>query len=1031
MEVRLLGPVEVAGDDGRIVTVPGQKLQLLLAALAIERGKPISADRLVDIVYGDAPPRQPHNAVQVLVSRLRRSLAAAGDGLTIETTDAGYALVASDEVTTDLERFDAMVARARTRLDDDPGAAVIDLRGALDLVRGEPLAGLPAEGWARAERSRVTEAQLAAVEARIDAELAIGGHAAVVPELEQLTREHPLREHLWAQLVLALYRCGRQADALRAYQDARRHLVEELGIEPGAELRELEAKVLAQDPSLDPPVVVRTTLVTRDGARPAPAADGDGASAGGRDRRPGPDGAAPPAATTPRRRGNVPRPLTVCLGRQRELRDVLELLDSHRLVTLVGPGGAGKTRLAYEVAHELAPAVPEGVWLADLAGVRDAGGVLSVLVRALRLDESVLAGGASPRTLDDVALALADRRLVLLVDNCEHVVDEVAVLVESLLAHCPDLRVLATSRETLGVPGEFLYVVPPLPLDDAVELFVERASAGAAAPVAALTDGARDLVVEICRRLDGLPLAIELAAARARHLDLAEIVDRLDRRFELLTEGPRTAAPRQRTLRAVVDWSYELLDPDEQRVFERLSVFSGGATLEAARAVCADGDVDPRAVETLLGRLVDKSLVVLRRTPAGARFGLLQTLADYGADRLAERGETAATIRRHVEWARTLAARAAMSRAQAGSVTEVRAVQLEAANLQQAIAWALEEDPLVALELASNLGWHWFTTMQAGLAWEVLTTALDAAPDDAPDALVAQGRAVAGLAGVMAGQAERAFALSASAHEIEERIGDPRRLGWHCFIRATQHVFATDPRPAAEWLAEARRWFTEIDDEHGLATVDFQQGVVTALLGDLTAADELLRRAVATCRRTGNHMTLMAALARLGEVAQRDGRLDDAYAAWQELHELATEAAVPALVSLAAAGMALIKLDQDEPEAAAALSEAAMAASGEGFSPLVEGYALAAWGSTQATVGDRRQGVERMHEAAGLFSRIGYHGGASECWLRLSRLNAQQGACEDAVRCAEQAVECASHGDDAVARRAAEQQLDAARRLVR
>src|SRR5690606_15785418 len=413
-------------------------------------------DRLVDIVYGDAPPRQPHNAVQVLVSRLRRSLAAAGDGLTIETTDAGYALVASDEVTTDLERFDAMVARARSRLDDDPGAAVVDLRGALDLVRGEPLAGLPAEGWARAERSRVTEAQLAAVEARIDAELAIGGHAAVVPELEQLTREHPLREHLWAQLVLVLYRCGRQADALRAYQDARRHLVEELGIEPGAELRELEAKVLAQDPSLDPPVVVRTTLVTRDGARPAPAADGDGA-----------------AATTPRRRGNVPRPLTACLGRERELRDVLELLDSHRLVTLVGPGGAGKTRLAYEVAHELAPAVPEGVWLADLAGVRDAGGVLSVLVRALRLDESVLAGGASPRTLDDVALALADRRLVLLVDNCEHVVDEVAVLVESLLAHCPDLRVLATSRETLGVPGEFLYVVPPLPLDDAVELFVE------------------------------------------------------------------------------------------------------------------------------------------------------------------------------------------------------------------------------------------------------------------------------------------------------------------------------------------------------------------------------------------------------------------------------------------------------------------------------------------------------------------------------------------------------------------------------
>lgn len=409
----------------------------------------------------------------------------------------------------------------------------------------------------------------------------------------------------------------------------------------------------------------------------------------------------PDDATAPTR-GNVPRPLTACLGREPEMAEVLELVDSHRLVTLVGPGGAGKTRLSNEVAHALAPAAPDGVWLVDLAGVRDETGVLTAVVRTLGLDEGVLAGSPAPRSPDEVAAALRDRALVLLVDNCEHVVDDVARVAETLLAHCPELRVLATSRETLGVPGEFLFVVPPLPLDDAVELFLDRMSAGAAAPLAA-TDGWHDAVVEICRRLDGLPLAVELAAARARHLDLAEMVERLDRRFELLVAGPRTAQPRQRTLRAVVDWSYELLDPAEQRVFERLAVFSGGATLAAARAVCADGDVEPGEVEAVLGRLVDKSLATLERTPAGARFTMLQTLADYAADRLAERGDGEAVTRRHADWAHEISARVAITRPEAGHASQVRAVQAEAANLYQAITWALTHDPLLALEMAGNL----------------------------------------------------------------------------------------------------------------------------------------------------------------------------------------------------------------------------------------------------------------------------------------------------------------------------------------
>ncbi|HEX6420025.1 MAG TPA: BTAD domain-containing putative transcriptional regulator [Acidimicrobiales bacterium] len=1056
MEVRLLGPVEIAGEDGTSVPVPGQKLQLLLAALAVERGRVVSPDRLIEILYGDDPPRQPANSLQVLVSRLRRCLTAAGDDVAIETSDAGYSLVTRNGAGTDLERFERAVARARSLRGDDPGAALAELRAAHGLVRGDPLAGLPAEGWARAERARVAEAYLAAEEDRIDAELAVGGHTTVVGELERLTAQHPLRERLWAQLILALYRCGRQADALRAYQDARRNLVDQLGIEPGAELRRLEAAVLAQDPSLDgdhrrngerpadaaagpgPPPAAAAVPGAGAAGTPSPASgppdaapDGDTGVPGAGGRRPGtPTRASAPGTPTTgdrRRTGNVPRPLTACLGRERELADVLELIASHRLVTLVGPGGAGKTRLAVEAAHALAPDAPDGVWLVDLAAVRDEAGALMALVRTLGLDEGVLAGALAPRSAAEVALALADQRIVLLVDNCEHVVDEVARIVETLLASCPDLRVLATSRETLGVPGEFLFVVPPLTLDRAVELFLDRMSSGGTAPPP--VDGWRDTVAEICARLDGLPLAVELAAARARHLDLAEIAERLDRRFDLLVEGPRTAQPRQRTLRAVVDWSYDLLDEREQRVFERLAVFSGGATAAAARTVCAGGGIQPGEVEAVLGRLVDKSLVQLERTPAGARFGMLQTLGDYAAGKLAARDDATDLARRHATWARDLAATVAIGGPDSGSVAQVRQLQVESANVLQAVTWALDHDPILALDMAGSLGWHWFTTMQAGLAWGVLTAALGRA-GGAPDELVARARSLAGLAGVMAGHADEGLAHADAALAIEARIGDSVRLGWAHFLRASQHVFSSEAGTAAGWLDSAGRYFADAGDENGLATVAYQRGVVAGLLGDLDEAHRLLSEAADACRRTGSHMTLMATLARLGEVAERDGRLEDAYAAWAELRDLATEAAVPALVTLAAAGMALVRLDTGDAEAAVELGEAALAASREGFSPIIGGYALAAWGAAQAAFGDRGQGVERVHEAAGLFSRIGYHGGAAECWWRLSRISVDRGDCSDAVTCAEQAVACAEQGDDVFARRLARQQLEAARRLA-
>jgi predicted ATPase/DNA-binding SARP family transcriptional activator len=1007
MEVRLLGPVDVVADDGSIVAVPGQKLQLLLAALAVDRGRAVSADRLVTVLYGDDPPRQPANSVQVLMSRLRRSLAPSGAAAAIETTDAGYVLAADpDGPGTDACRFDDLVARARRSADVDPAGAAAGYREALDLVRGEPLAGLPSDGWARSERVRLAETQLTVVEDCLDAELAAGRHVALVPELERLTAQHPLRERLWGQLMVALYRSGRQAEALRAFQAARDWLVDELGIEPGAELARLEAAILAQDPSLLLPDRAGDLVV---------------------DLRADVDVAAVAAPAPLRGRGRLPRPLTACLGRERELADVLALVDDHRLVTLVGPGGAGKTRLSLEVAHALVPGVRDSVWLIDLASAVDAAGVLMAVVRALGLDDGVLAGSPVPRSADEVAAALADREMVLLVDNCEQVVDHVAVLAETLLASCPDLRVLATSRETLGVPGEFLFVVPPLPLHTAVELFVERVAAGGRpVPVDAAW---RAAVEDICTRLDGLPLAVELAAARARHLDVAELAARLDRRFDLLVEAPRTALPRQRTLRAVVDWSYELLDDDERRVFDRLSVFAGGATLAAARAVCADGDVSPAEVEGILGRLADKSLVAPLDGPAGTRFAMLQTLAEYAGERLAERDELARVRRRHAEWALALTATVVITSPEAGRTDRVRAVQAEAANLARAVAWALGAEPHLALELAANLGWHWFTTMQAGLAWSVLTTAIDRA-DDPPDELLARALALAGLAGTLAGHQAEAERLAGAAHPMEQRIGDPRRLGWYCFLQASQRVFSTQAQAALGWLERSRGWFRLVDDDHGLSAVDYQWGVVAGFLGELDEARRLLEQARDACRRTGNDMTLMATLARLGEVANRDGRPADAFAAWSELRDLAVAAGVPALVTLASAGMALVQVDSGNAEDATRLAGDAMAASQEGFSPLIGGYALEVWGSTEAAYGDLALGTQRVEEAAGLFSRVGYHGAAAECWWRLSRITAKRGNAGDALRCAERSVECADRGEDLIARDIARAQLDEARRLA-
>ncbi|GAA3092875.1 BTAD domain-containing putative transcriptional regulator [Streptosporangium carneum] len=582
MHVDILGPLTVTAG-GSAVEIGGARLRVLLTRLALSAGRVVTVEELSDALWPEDKPADRANAVQSLVSRLRRALP---DASALSSVPGGYRLdVPPDAV--DAHRFERLARQGRRALaDGDPATAAPRLREALGLWRGLALADASAFPFATAYVAGLDETRLTAEEDRAEAELATGHRpdrtADLVTGLSVLAARHPLRERLHGLLVRALASAGRQAEALTAYEDFRRRLADELGVDPGPELREIHLAVLRADRT--PPL--------------------------GRGRR-----------------GNLRTPLTSFVGRDREIRRIGERLEEGRLVTLVGPGGAGKTRLATTVAARL----PEGAWLVELAQVTDPADVPQAVLGAL--GDPGLAGGMPAVTRDTMtrlveALSADDALLVL--DNCEHLVDAVARLADELLGRCSRLRVLATSREPLGILGEALCPVPPLELPEpgsaperspAVRLFLDRAAA--VRPGFTL----RDEVLEICERLDGLPLAIELATARLRSLGVEQVAARLDDRFRLLTGGSRTALPRHRTLRAVVGWSWDLLDDAERDLAERLSVFPGGVTLEAAERL--GGTLD------LLSALVDKSLL---QPVEGSRHRMLETIREFGLERLAESG---------------------------------------------------------------------------------------------------------------------------------------------------------------------------------------------------------------------------------------------------------------------------------------------------------------------------------------------------------------------------------------------------------
>src|SRR3954447_6967087 len=581
MEIRVLGPVE-AVVDGRVRSSPGGGERELLALLALSAGRVVPVPTLVDGLWGDALPVNPGNAWQVRVSKLRRALAAAGaPSELVVTRPPGYLLdIPRDRV--DALRFTDQVAAARAAADTDPVVAARLYREGLAAWQGPALVEFAASPWAGPEAARLAELQVAAREELVDLELDAGRHAEVLGELEQLTTAHPLRERLHGRLMLALYRTGRQADALAAYQRARTVLDAELGLEPSAELRGLQEAILQQRPELAAPARAAT--------EPAPAASAT---------------PAPVPAPTPAR-PRLPARLTSFLGRGADLQRVGELLRTARLVTVTGPGGVGKTSLALEAARAAAEHFGDGAAFVRLAGVTDPAQVCSTVLAALEIRDVATA------TAEDQLLGhLEDRSVLLVLDNCEHLADACALLAERLLETCPDVRLLATSREPLAARGEVQYAIDPLPVPPedadaagltgsaAAELVLARARAARPASDLRGTDAAA--VADICRHLDGMPLALELAAARGAALPVGELAARMGDRFTLLTTGPRTAEARQRTLRATVDWSYQLLTDPERVLLRRLSVFRSSWSLDALQAVVAgDPLTSPGALDLLV-----------------------------------------------------------------------------------------------------------------------------------------------------------------------------------------------------------------------------------------------------------------------------------------------------------------------------------------------------------------------------------------------------------------------------------------------
>ncbi|WP_399886434.1 BTAD domain-containing putative transcriptional regulator [Streptomyces sp. BBFR51] len=915
MRYRILGVAQTE-DHGTVVTPGGPRLRALLAALALRPGHVVTPATLIDEVWTDEPPQDAPAALQALVGRLRRTVGKDA----VASAPGGYRLAATrDDV--DLFVFERLVREGTAALErGDAATAARHLDEALALWRGPALADLSGHA------ARPEALHLEATRTRIEAGLRLGDAHDAVPRLRELTTAHPYDEPLHALLVRALRATGREADALAAYESVRRALAEGLGTEPGPRLRALHAELL-------------------------------GAQAPGR------HAPAPERTQAPERRGNIRPRLNSFVGRELELDAIRSELHRARLVTLTGPGGSGKTRLAEEAAARLPQA-----WLVELAPLDRPEAVPGAVVNALGLRETVLVTGDRPAVQDDpVALLVeycASRSQLLVLDNCEHVIGAAARLAETLLTRCPDLTILATSREPLGVPGESVRPVEPLTPDQAHRLFTARATAVRPDADAVLRD--EDAVAEICRRLDGLPLAIELAAARLRLLTPREIADRLDDRFRLLTSGSRTVLPRQQTLRAVVDWSWDLLDEAERTMLRELSVFAGGWDLEAAEAVGTGPAAD------LVGALVDKSLVVADpgTQGTGMRYRMLETIHEYADERAAEApGLRAAAEEAHRAWARALAEEADPRLRSAAQLPYISRLETEHDNIRAALDRSLtagDEEEVAALVLA--MGWFWWLRnyRHEGVRWLDralrLGAALDAGGAQVPskDVLARRTAAADPVEALLAAREDdRRHPLHSLRMRVRmmhilltfetgpgDRLVDGRMRRY--VQRVRDHFAAGGPEaarvPGLIWPLTEFFVSDSGDVRHSMdaavancrtyggeweiaASLMFRTHAVVDTSGTLAGVDDDLAELRLLSRRVGDRLVEAQVCSAFGEAAMVRGRYEEARAEYEEALRLAEEVGAFAESPFLIARLAEIAYREgDRGTALAVLDEAGAAA---------------------------------------------------------------------------------------------------------
>lgn len=827
----VLGPVE-AFRDGRPLPLPAGKTSELLVRLALEAGNVVSADRLVEDLWGAEAQGLPHsgvgaarNTLHAKVARLRKAL---GSPPVVLSVDGGYRLDL-DTATVDALTVLAGVAQVTALVAGGQDEAAAELCASTRrLFRGQLLAGAGDGLWVAPYRSRLETAQLQLVEAECAARLRLGQHGLVVGELESATTAFPFQESLWALLITALYRAGRQTDALAAYQRVRALLAEETGLEPGPQLREVEAQVLAHDPALDPRLV-------------AAAEPGD--------------------TPTAMRTDNLPTLVADLIGRADELAAVLDLVETSRLVEIVGPGGIGKTALAICAAHRLTAS--RRAWLVRLETTTCVDEILDAVIAATGVTG-----------VEALVEQLRRHDTLIVLDNCEHVLDAVAEIVERLLGASPRTRLLCTTQAPLGIPDEAVVDLDPLGIDDAVALFVRRAETQRRQQT---LDGADPALRDVCRSLDGLPLAIELAAARTRTLSLSEIGRRLDDRFDLLNDPTSRLPERRRALRATIGWSYDLLFPDDQRGLWALATFAGGATLPALEHILGSLDVPGRTGLDVVGRLAGRSLLVVDEGDGGTatRYRLLDSIRAFALDAMAAAGLSDAAHAAHAGWFAAAAARSTAGTRSAEQASHLAEARAERANIDAALNWSIRHDPLGAVVIANGFGWAW-AVLGDGRGAQRILAALDAAGALVPAADRATGLLLAGWFEASIGDLETARTHIEQATGLADLLGDPELQARAASYLAYVVSHDGDFRSGLELTARSRALYAPLDRPWDLAA-----NALFATRAAISAGDESL--ALAAADHTSDAIAAVddpwlhvRYEAMLGELARLQHRFDDA-----------------------------------------------------------------------------------------------------------------------------------------------------------